>query len=476
LTESLLLGLAGSALGALLSLFGTRLLLVLAPPIPRLEGVEVNAWVLLFSVVAGAITSLAVGMAPALQLAGAGASETLVRGRRVAGGRSRFLHQAVVSGEIALTVLLLVGGGLLTKSLIVLLDVDTGFQQEGLIEARVSLPSYLLPEGTQRRQAYLEIMDALAAIPGVTGVSGTSRLPFSGRMNTNGIQVIGQTPTEEGRRPTAERRRVYPGFYRTMGMPLLRGRDFTEADRGDTPKVAIISQAMARRFWPGQDPLGARFIAHDTFSVVGMVGDVRHESLRSDPLPTFYLADAQQAIQISMSLVIRTARVAESLLPEIREAVRRIHSQAPIIRLASAPSLVSESVREERFRAILFAVFASAAVLLAAAGVFGVTARGVENRKAEMGIRMALGAQRGSLMRLTLLPGLSAGLIGLCLGLLAALGTSRLLAGFLFGVEPWDPATYGIVGFTVLGVSLAATYLPSRRIEKLEPATILREE
>jgi putative ABC transport system permease protein len=476
LVESLLLGAAGSVLGVVISLFGTRLLLGLAPPIPRLEEVGINRWVLLFSVVAGVITSLGFGIAPVLQTASGRAREALGRGVRVAGRRGAFLHRAVVSGEIALTVLLLVGGGLLAKSLFTLLDVDTGFKREGLIEARVSLPSYLVPDPNQRRLIHQEMVEALRALPGVLRVSGAATVPFAGGLNSNGIGIVGRRSGADEEMTVAERRRVYPGYFRTMGIPLLRGRDLSEADRMGAPPVAVISQSMADRFWPGQNPIGARFVAHDTLTVVGVVGDVRHESLKAAHHPTFYIPDAQQAIQVPMSLVLRTAGAPEPLLPLIRDAVRRVHPRAPIRRLAPAPSLVAESTREERFRAVLFVVFGAVAVLLAGAGVFGVTARGVEARRGEMGIRVALGARACHLLRLTMLPGLSAGLIGLVTGTAAALGASRLLSGFLFEVKTWDPTTYGIVAFTVLGISLAATYLPSRRIQSLDPATVLREE
>jgi len=397
----------------------------------------------------------------------------------VMGSRGGLLHRAVVSGEIALTVLLLVGGGLLARSLFTLLDVDTGFQQESLVEARVSLPSYLESDPTQRRLIFEEMVGALEAIPGVIGVSGTSSVPFSGGMTRNAFIIIGRPPGEavNGYRPLAQRRLAYPDFFRTMGIPVLRGREFVPGDGESAQLVAVISQAMAERFWPDEDPIGVRFnTMRDTVTIVGIVGDVRHASLRADPRPTFYVALAQQADLSTVSLVLRAGQDPEPLLPQVREAIRRVHPRAPILRLEAAPSLVADSVRDEGFRAILFVAFGAVAVLLAGAGVFGVTARGVENRRAEMGIRMALGAQRGHLLRLTLLPGLLAGLIGLGLGLAGALGASRLLEAYLFGLEPWDPATYGVVGLTVLGISLAATYLPSRRIEGLDPATVLREE
>jgi putative ABC transport system permease protein len=275
----------------------------------------------------------------------------------------------------------------------------------------------------------------------------------------------------------AQGRTAYAGFFRTMGIPVLRGREFTEADRQDAPRVAVISQLMAQRYWPGEDPIGARFTPWpDTFTVVGVVGDVRHSSLRAEALPTFYLAGAQLGTPSALSLVVRTAREPEPLLSPIRDAIRRVHPRAPITRLEPVRSLVSESAQDDRFRAVLFTVFSLVGTLLAAGGVFGVTARGVEGRRGEIGVRMALGAEDRHLMRIALLPGLVAGLIGLLLGLASALGASRLLASFLFGVETWDPATYGVVALTVLGISLAATYLPSRRIQRLDPATVLREE
>jgi predicted permease len=476
LTESLLLGLAGSILGIVLAVAGTRVFMSLAPPIPRLDGVEINAMVLLFSVAAGAITSIAFGLAPALQVARAPALERLKGGRRILGERGGFLHRAVISGEVTLTVLLLVAGGLLYKSLVTLMDVDTGFRREGLVEARVSLPSYLFPDGALRRQTYRTMRESLAAIPGVTEVSGTSRLPFSGRMNTSGIQIPGRMQDGEDGRVSAERRRVYPGFFHTMGVPLLAGRDFHEGDGMHAPRVAVISQAMAQRLWPEGDAVGARFVAHDTFTVVGLVGDVRHESLRADPHPTFYLHDDQQEVVVAMSLIARTDRDPRDVLPAVREAIRRVEPQAYIARLETIQTLVSQSAREERFRAMIFLAFASAAVLLAATGVFGVTARSVESRRTELGIRMALGAKQGRLTRSAVLPGMASCGIGIALGLLGALGISRVLEGFLFGVARWDPGTYGIVAAAILAVSAVATYLPSRRIGRLEPASVLRED
>jgi predicted permease len=476
LTESLLLGVAGGVLGAFVSMLGTRILLTFAPPIPRLEGVGVNAWVLLFSVSAGVLTSSGFGLFPILQMARGQAGGSMGAGNRIAGAHSGFLHRTVVSGEVALTVLLLVGGGLLARSLNTLLNVDPGFRKENLIEARVSVPSYLIPEPVQRRRIYSDLLEAVRALSGIQEVSGTRAVPFSGGLNSNGIEIVGQPVVSEEERPVAQRRRVYPGYFRTMGIPLLRGRDISEFDRESTPNVAVISQSMAEMFWSGQNPLGARFIAHDTVTVVGVAGDVLHESLKANPRPTFYLADAQQAIQVTMSLVIRTVQDPEVLLPQIRQAIRRVHPQIPISRLATAPSLITATARAEYFRVVLFVIFGLVAVLLAGAGVLGVTARSVQARKGEMGVRIALGAQSGHLMRMTLLPGLRSGLTGLILGLVVALVASRILGGFLFGVETWDPATYGVVALTMLGISLVATYVPSRRILSLDPATVLREE
>jgi len=477
LVESLLLGVAGSVLGLVLSLLGTRILLGFAPPISRLEEVGTNGWVLLFSVVLGGLTSLGFGLAPVLQVRRGRAWEVLGSAGRIASGSGTLFHRALVAGELALTVLLLVGGGLLAKTLFTLMDVETGFRQESLVEARVSVPSYLESDPALRRLVFDEMVDALRAIPGVLEASGTSTLPFSGSMSRTMFRIVGRPRREGEEPPLAQRREVYPDFFRAMGIPLVRGRTFVRADGEGAPGVAVISQRMAERYWPDQDPIGARFgIRRDTVVVVGVVGDVRHQSLRADPRPTFYLAAAQQASPTAMSLILRTDRDPKPVLPRIREAIRRVHAAAPILRVEPVQSMVSESARAERFRAVLFVVFGAVAILLSGAGVFGVTARAVEARTREMGIRMALGAQSRNLVRLTLLPGLVAGLIGLSLGLVVALGASRLLVGFLFGVATWDPGTYALVAGTVLGISLAATYLPTRRIRNLEPVSVLREE
>lgn len=474
LTECLLLGAAGSVVGVGVSRLVSRLLLGLAPPIHRLDQVGLNGWVLSFSLAAGVLTSLVFGLAPVLQVIRGGGSDMVGAGNRVRGLHGALLHRTVVSVEIALTVLLLVGGGLLAKTFFTLLDVDTGFRQEGLIEARVSIPSYLTDGSGERARLYEEMVEAVQALPGVLRVSGTSSLPFSGSMSRNAITLYGG-PEPVG--ALAQRRLAYAGFFRTMGIPVLRGREFTEADGQNTPRVAVISREMADRFWPGENPIGTRFLTiRDTVEVVGIVGDVRHSSLRTEPRPTFYVAAAQQAEPPTMSLVARTDRDPRTLLPQVRGAIRRVHPTAPITRLEPAESFVYDSARDERFRAYLILLFGAVAILLAGTGIFGVTARGVEARRGEMGVRMALGAEDGHLLRLAVIPSLVSGLAGVGVGLAGALGASRVLAAFLFGVEPWDPATYAFVALMVLVVSLMAAWFPSRRIKALDPATVLRME
>ena len=282
-------------------------------------------------------------------------------------------------------------------------------------------------------------------------------------------------PEPEGGSRHASERLVLPGYFETMGIPLLSGRGITEHDRAGAPLVAVISESMARRFWPGESALGARVDFGDTLTVVGIVGDVHHEAMDAEALPTLYVPLAQGSTS-TLSFAVRTADEPGSILSQFRTAVWSVDADAPIRRTASVRSLMAGSARDERFRTVLMMVFGACAALLAGAGVYGVTARGVSRRAQEMGIRMALGARGGSLVRMVLVRGLTSGVVGTGLGLLGALAASRLLTQYLFGVEGWDPVTYGTVAGATLLLSLAASFIPAHRASAITPMRVLREE
>jgi len=474
LTESVLLGTFGAAVGVSLALVGTVTLIGLAPPIPRLEQVGVNGAALLFAACVGAASGVVFGMAPSWDVVRGKIHQGALGGRRVTVHRGSVLSFSIITGEIALTALLLVSGGLLVRSFTSLLAVDPGFRSETLAQVSLRLPRGRYSRPEQRLDIYNRMAEQMSAVPGVNAVSGSSSLPFLGFPNLLSFGMEGRPDPEGGSRHTSARS-VLPGYFETMGIPILAGRTISDADRGELASVAVISESMARRFWPGESALGARILFGDTLTVVGIVGNVRHESMDAEYLPTLYYPVALEP-RNRLSFVVRTEGDPAPLLPQLRQAVWAVDADAPVTRVSSLQSLIVRSAGSERFRTVMMMTFGLCAALLAGAGVFGVTARSVEHRRREMGIRLAMGAQARELVTLALGRTLKAGTIGIGVGLVGALGASRLIAGFLFGVESWDPVTYACAAIALVGLSLFAGYLPARRAARVDPAQVLREQ
>jgi putative ABC transport system permease protein len=474
LTESLMLGMAGSVVGAALALAATRLLIGLAPPIPRLELVAVNGSVLLFGACAGIVSGLVFGLAPSLSVWSGRIQHTLQLSRGIGSTRGSMLSHGVLGVQIGLTTLLLVCAGLLARSFTGLLALDPGFEPASLAQVSVRLPTGGYADPQSRLAVFNEMAAHLAAIPGVTAVSGTSSLPFLGFPNLLSFGIEGK-PEPEGGSRHASTKWVLPGFTETTGIPLLAGRTLTGEDRAELAAVVVVSETMARRFWPGESPLGARVLFGDTLTVVGIVGDVRHESMDAQYVPTMYVPLALGP-RAGLTFVVRTELDPGSILPQLRQAVRSVEADAPVTRVSTLKSLISFSARNERFRTVLMIAFGCCATLLAIAGVFGVTARNVALRMREMGIRLAMGAQSGELIRLSLGRSLFAGCIGIAVGLVGALWVSRRFARFLFGVVSWDPTTYALAAVTLLALSLLASYVPARRAARVDPVEVLRGE
>jgi len=474
LTESVLLGVAGSVVGVSLALAGTGLLVGLAPPVPRLEQVGVNGAVLLFGTCAGAVSGLLFGMAPAWGVLRGKIRLSLLGDRGADGAGGSLLSFSVVTGEIGLTVILLVSAGLLGRSLSSLLAVDPGFESDKLAQISVRLP-YGRYSGTDLRLSIYEQMAAeLSAVPGVTTVSGTTSLPFMGYPSLVSFGIEGRAEPEGGSRH-ASPKMVLPGFTGAMGIPLLAGRTISETDRAELANVAVVSESMARSFWPGESPLGARILFGDTLTVVGIVGDVLHESMDAEYVPTIYVPFALEP-RTSLTFIVRSGLDSSPLLSQLRQAIWAVDADAPVTRVSFVDDLIVSSARNERFRTILMLAFSLCAIVLAGAGVFGVTARSVALRKREMGIRLALGAQGRELIRLALGRTLTAGTFGVGLGLVGALVVCRLFARFLFGVPSWDPVTYLTVATILLGLSLFASWLPARQASRVDPVQALRRE
>ncbi len=474
LTESILLGMGGSLLGIGVAIAGTHFLLAMAPALPRLDQVSVNGSVLFFAVGLGVLSSLVFGLAPALHLAGSGARQTLATGWRSGPRGGNSLQKGLIAAELALTMVLLVSGVLVVRSLDRLLAVETGFQAEQLVMARVNLPGYRFGGMTERALRVEEIQETLSALPGVTAASGTSSLPFYNNPNALSYGIEGR-PAPEGTAPHASVMDVLPGFFETMGIRIMEGRPIQDSDRSDGQPVAVISETFARRHWPDESPLGARILFGDTLLVVGVAADVIHESLESKPSAILYLPFFRSAGP-SINFLVRTTGAPEALYGMIREAIHSVDREIPITRTGTVTSLVLASARDARFRALLLAVFAACASLLACAGVFGVTSRAVAQRQKELGVRKALGAGAGGLVRLSLLGAAGPGVVGVASGLVITLFTSGFLRGFLFEVQPWDPATYGLVAGVLMAIVFLAALFPARKAGRVEPMEVLREE
>lgn len=476
LTESVVLGLAGALAGGFAALALTKLIVALGPPLPVAREIAVSIRVLLFTSALGVLTGLFFGLAPAATLQGVGLREAMQRGVQSRGRGDWRLQHGVIVLEVALTVILMVCGGLLARTVINLVAIDPGFTTERLAVVDVSP---LTPRFTPERVSgmYGQALLNIEGIAGVERVSGVSTLPLDGPSSSTSLDIEGR-PQETGNDPGPEgqRRVVFPGYHEVMEIPLLEGRLLAPSDGPDAPLAMLVSERFARVYWTDRSPLGAR-VRYDQrwWTVVGIVGDVRHGALDEEPVATFYVPFAQAPMR-AMTLVASTAVPPDALLPALRNAVRSADPDVAITGTHTMASLVSRAAEDERYRAILIAVFAAAAAVLAAIGVFGVTARAVARRGAELGVRLALGARVPALTGGVVGGHLTTVLVGVGIGLIGAGWASRLLAGFLFGVDPGDPATYVGVAAVLIGATLVSSWLAARRIGRVDPVEVLRAQ
>lgn len=482
LVESLLVALAGGALGLLLSLWGIDALVSLAGGgIPRLQQVHADVRVLAFTLTVALSSGVLFGLLPALQGSRLSLQATSgAPGRAASAGRAqRWTLHSLVAGEVALSLVLLVGAGLLLRSLWHLQRVDPGFRPEQVLTMELSTPR----PGTTRPEQVLEtsraLLDEVRALPGVLAAGTISLVPLGGVNACPPILVEG-APVTSGPAPCAEVRTSSSGYFQAMGIPLLAGRLFDARDTPERPRVVLINSALARRFFPGVDPVGRRLgvgnPAKPTWlEVVGVVGDVHQLGLDQAPAPEFYKSQLQEPAW-SYTLAVRAEREADLVLASVRGAVRRIDPEMPVYNVRTAESLLSGAVAQPRFRALLLGLFAALAAVLAAVGIAGVVSWSVTQRTREIGIRVALGARPADVLRLVMGQGMAAVLVGVGLGLAGALALTRVLEGLLFGLTATDPVTFAVgVGALTL-TALLASYLPTRRALRVDPAEALRAE
>jgi putative ABC transport system permease protein len=481
LTECLLLATAGSAAGLLLASWITGLIGSLNSTnalgeMGRVAAITIDLRVLGFTLLITLVTGLLFGLLPALRLSRADLNVSLKEGGR-GGLHGRGLRNALMVSEVALAIVLLIGAGLLIRSFVKLLDVDPGYRAENLLTAKIALPPRYR-DNSQRAQFYERILQRLAALPGVTSVGATSHLPLTGYNMGATLRVEGRAPHPGKREPSAPIARVSPDYFRTMGISLRAGRLINDGDTQDAPSVALLTETLARRLFPNEDPLGKRLsVAGLAATIIGVVNDIRYTGLDGEVEQAVYLS-YQQLPRSGMSLVLRGAAEPSSLAPALRNAVREIDPALPIydVMTMNERLSLSNSVAERRFNMLLLGCFAALALLLAGVGVYGVISYVVTQRTREVGIRMALGAQSADVLRLFIKQGMAMVALGVGLGIFGAFALMRVMKSLLFDVSANDPLTFACVAVLLSLVALAACYLPARRAARIDPLASLRRE
>jgi predicted permease len=484
MSESLLLSLAGGAVGLLLAAWGIPFLLALSPQhLPRINAIDLNWRALGFTLLVSILTIALFGLAPALKVANPDLVESLKEGGKTSTasvGRNR-LRAALVVGEIAVAIVLLVGAGLLINSFIRLNRVELGFNPENVLSASLDFSPLKYPTGNERIAFVEQAKERIRNLPGVRSVSFTSSLPFIGGVYSS-FGIKGQ-PEDAHNNDLVPVSTITPDYFEAMGIPLLRGRPFADADDKSSAGAAIINEVFARRFFPNENPMGRGVILNVNrdkdspreFEVVGVVGDARSMALDGEPAPAIYLP-YRQAPWTFGQLAIRTERNAISLANAVRQQIRDLDPDQTVPNSDTLENLISRSIAPQRFNLVLLGVFAAIGLLLTLVGVYGVMSYHVAENTREIGIRIALGAQRRDVLKLVVGQGLALALTGVVVGLAGALGLTRLMNSLLFGVTPTDPLTFGIVASSFGIVALLACYLPARRAASVDPMIALRSE
>jgi putative ABC transport system permease protein len=481
LTESLVLGLLGGALGIALAAACFPLLVRLVPESAQnLVRLQLDPAVLLFAVAMALVTSVVFGLSPALvAVAGRGAAALHDAARSSTAGRSRRGYQrALVTAETALALVLLAGAGLLVKSFLRMRSVDPGFRPEGVLSMSVNLPPTVYPDPARRLAYAREALAKLEQVPGVAAAALVTRVPLRPGSSSRGVRVEGRsyTPEQQVEKIIPNYVAVSPGYFRTLGITVLSGREFSRDDAPDRPKVAVVSASLAEAFWPGESPIGRRLeLNEDKLEVVGVVADVHTATLWQRPLPLLYVPFEQDPWSF-MSFVTRTERAPASVAGAVRRAVQAVDESLPVTGVRTLEQVVSESLGPRRFQAGLIGAFAALALVLAMMGIYGVMSYAVAQRAREIGIRAALGAEPGRLFREVVSEGLRVVGLGALLGLAGAFAARSALTSLLFEVSPFDPATFAIVLLLLIAVAVSACLVPARRAMRVDPVVALRTE
>ncbi|HYU98710.1 MAG TPA: ABC transporter permease, partial [Pyrinomonadaceae bacterium] len=484
LTESVLLSLAGGTLGLVLAVWWSDLLVALGKEnIPRALQVGLDWRVLGFTLFVSVLTGIVFGLVPAIHSSKTELTESLKEGGRsgAEGARRNRIRGVLVVGELAIAVVLLVGAGLLIQSLWRLRQVSPGFESQNLLTFVVGIPEVKYPTGKQA-QFYRDLITRIQSLPGVRSASSIIPLPLSGDSFSISFETEGR-PVAKGDRPSADFFAVQGDYFKTLGVSMLKGRDFTERDNKQGPPVVIVNQAFARKFFPNEDPVGKRVrpgISTDTDEpamreIIGVVSDIRNRNLSSELRPGYYMPAAQMPFN-QMTLVVRTTNDPHSVITAVQNEVHAMDNELPIFNVKTMDEYISATVAGPRFNATLLVIFAGVALILTIVGLYGVMSYSVAQRTNEIGIRMALGAQTSDVLRLIVSQGFKLVLIGLGIGLAGAFALMRVIASLLFGVTAKDPLTFAAVAVLLALVALLACYIPARRATRLDPLHALRYE
>ena len=478
LTESVILSLAGGFAGIALAFAGVPLLLTLMPPgrMPQDLEIRMDLFVLGCTLLVSMVTGLVLGVAPALQATRDDLSGTLREGP-LATRHSHRLRHCLVVGEIALALILLVGAGLLVRSFVNLRSVETGFDPANVITMTLDLPEQRYPDAAALNAFHEQILASLARIPGAVAVGLVNWLPLGDAL------IRGDFIAERGAGYVVTKAVVSPGYFRVMGIRIIDGRDFTEADTLNAPGVAIVSEAVARRMWPGESAIGKRISLQDKprpqdwLTIIAVVNDIRQGGVTTPPVSAIYKSFRQVGFPFflnHMTFAVRTMDEPERLAPFMRAALRDVDKDQAPMALATMEQVLVGSIAEPQFQSRLLAVFSCVAVVLAAIGIYGVLASSVAERSRELGIRLALGAARSTVIGMVLRRSLLLALAGVCLGLVGAFATTRILTSLLFNVNPRDSTTFIAASAALIAVALLAGLLPARKASAIDPLTALR--
>jgi putative ABC transport system permease protein len=481
LTESVLLAVTGGLLGLALAVWGSRMLVRLGG-LPVSSDIGIDTWALGFTLLVSFVAGIIIGIGPALQFTKTSLSETLKQGAGRTGGSpmKQRTRKALVISEVALSLVLLIGAGLMIRSFWKLQNVDPGFNTSNALTMSVALTPIRYSEPHQQLAFIDRATEQMRAVPGVVSVGATSTIPLAGRGSTQPFTIEGRPAATIAEQPMAQTRYISPDYFSAIGIPLRQGRFFSDNDRDNSVPVIIISEAMARRFWPGENPIGKRLtpsfhIEQGAREIVGVVGDIKSSGLDVDAAAMMYLP-YKQAPRPYISFVVRTASNPESMVQPVSKAIYSIDKEQALTDVQTMDQVLMQSLSGRRFNMTLLLTFAGVALLLAAVGVYGVMNYTVTLRRRELGIRMALGAETTDVLRLVLRQGLTLTLIGVGAGLISAYALTRLMASLLYGVTATDYLTFASVSAVLIAVGLAASYVPARRATKVDPTIALRTE